>query len=239
MENVPLYLSLIFGSTVLFAVFLFYQATARSKTFLFIVPGWILLQSVIGLTGFYANTQGTPPGFLFLVLPPIVMIIVLFATAKGRAFIDGLDIKTLTLFHIIRIPVELVLLGLYLYKAVPKIMTFEGSNFDILSGITAHIVWYIVFARKQPGKTLLLVWNFICLALLVNIVYHAILSVPTSFQQFGFEQPNIAILHFPFVLLPACLVPMVLFAHLISIRRQIVQSKLHVPEYKSQITNAG
>ncbi len=230
MENVPLYVSLIFGSTVLLAVFLFYRATAHSKTFLFVVPGWILLQSVIGLTGFYASTQGTPPRFLFLVLPPIVMIIVLFSTAKGRAFIDGLDIKKLTLFHIIRIPVEIVLLLLFTWKAVPKIMTFEGSNFDILSGISAPIVWYMVFVKQQLGKTFLLVWNFICLALLVNIVYHAILSVPTPFQHYGFEQPNIAILYFPFILLPACLVPMVLFAHLVSIRRQVVPSKLHIPK---------
>ena len=38
-------------------------------------------------------------------------------------------------------------------------------------------------------------------------------------QQFGFEQPNVAILHFLFVWLPGVVVPLVLLAHVVAIRR--------------------
>jgi hypothetical protein len=48
----------------------------------------------------------------------------------------GLDKKILTLLHIIRIPVELGLYWLFIYKAIPQLMTFEGRNFDILVGLT-------------------------------------------------------------------------------------------------------
>jgi hypothetical protein len=64
----------------------------------------------------------------------------------------------------------------------------------------------------------MLAWNFICLGLLFNIVINAILSVPTPFQKFGFDQPNVAVLYFPFTWLPACVVPLVLLSHLASIR---------------------
>jgi hypothetical protein len=89
-----------------------------------------------------------------LVLPPLLGIAGLFMSPKGRKFIDGLDLKSLTILHTIRIPVELVLFFLFTYKAVPELMTFEGRNFDILSGITAPVIFYFAFIRKQyePGK---------------------------------------------------------------------------------------
>jgi hypothetical protein len=64
-----------------------------------------------------------------------------------------------------------------------------------------------------------LLWNFICLGLLVNIIVNAVLSAPFPFQQFGFSQPNIAVLYFPYVWLPCGIVPLVLLSHLAVIRQ--------------------
>ncbi|MNY38553.1 hypothetical protein D3C86_1731870 [compost metagenome] len=127
----------------------------------------------------------------------------------------------LTYVHLIRIPVELVLYGLFLNGAIPELMTFEGRNFDILAGITAPLVGFFGISQSKMGKTSLLLWNFACLGLLLNIVVTAILSAPSPFQQLSFEQPNIAILYFPFSWLPVFVVPLVLFAHLAAIRKLI------------------
>ena len=124
----------------------------------------------------------------------------------------------------VRIPVEIVLFLLYVNKAIPKLMSFEGRNFDILAGLTAPLVFYFVFISKQFSRKLFLAWNIICLGLLVNIVINAVLSAPFPFQQFGFEQPNIAILYFPFVWLPCCVVPLVLLSHLSVIRQLLKES---------------
>jgi len=35
-----------------------------------------------------------------------------------------------------------------------------------------------------------MLWNFVCLGLLLNIVINALLSLPSAFQQFAFDQPN-------------------------------------------------
>ncbi|HEX5025988.1 MAG TPA: hypothetical protein VFV68_11990, partial [Agriterribacter sp.] len=72
---------------------------------------------------------------------------------------------------------------------------------------------------------LILLWNFICLALLINIVVNAVLSAPFPFQQFAFDQPDIAVLYFPFNWLPAVVVPIVLLSHLATIR-QIINGKM-------------
>ncbi|RYF69179.1 MAG: hypothetical protein EOO39_18070 [Cytophagaceae bacterium] len=230
MDTLPLYIYLVFGLTVGLAIFLFYQATNRSKTFLAIMGGWLIIQSTISLSGFYTIVNTIPPRVSLLLIPPLVMTIMLFTTARGQRFIDRLDLKTLTLFHIIRVPVELVLYCLFVYKTVPELMTFEGRNFDILSGLSAPIIYYLYFVARKVSKPVLIGWNVICLGLLVNIVTNAILSLPSVFQQFAFDQPNIAILYFPFVLLPGLLVPLVLFSHLAALRQLLATSTTPVTE---------
>lgn len=221
MESLPAYIRIVFGMTTLLTVWLFYRSTGKRTTVLILLMSWLALQALIGLSGFYTVTNTVPPRFLLLVLPPVLLIIALFSTSRGRQYIDGLNTERLTLLHIVRIPVELVLFGLFVNKTVPELMTFEGRNFDILSGITAPIVFYLGFVKKRLGTRSILIWNFICLGLLINIVANAVLSAPFPFQKFAFDQPNIAVLYFPFNWLPSCVVPLVLFSHLVTIRQLI------------------
>ncbi|MDZ7899624.1 MAG: hypothetical protein U5N85_16585 [Arcicella sp.] len=103
-----------------------------------------IFQGIVGLSGFYTKTDGFPPRFLLVIAPAILLIVYLFNSAKGKQFIDNLSIEKLTILHIIRVPVEIVLFWLFLQKTIPQLMTFEGRNFDILAGITAPIVYYFV-----------------------------------------------------------------------------------------------
>jgi hypothetical protein len=219
MTHFPTYISLVFITTTLLTIWLFFRAANYSKTTLIILILWMVFQSILALLGFYLDTKAIPPRFLLLIAPIIILIIVLFNIPKGKAFIDSLSIEKLTILHIIRVPVEIVLFWLFLQKTIPQLMTFEGRNFDILAGISAPITYYLVFVKHRMSKKVLLFWNFACLVLLLNIVVNAVLSAPLPFQQFAFEQPNIAIFHFPFNLLPSVVVPLVLFAHLVVIRR--------------------
>ena len=219
MENLPTYVSIVFVLTTLLTVWFFYKAAHHSNTTLIILLAWLALQSLVGISGFFTVTDVLPPRFLLLVLPPLFFIIGMFANARGRNYIDQLDIRMLTLLHVVRIPVEIVLYWLFINKSIPEIMTFEGRNFDILSGLTAPFVYYFGFIKKTLGKNVILFWNFLCLGLLLNIVIHAILSAPFPFQKFGFDQPNVGVLYYPFIWLPGCIVPLVLLSHLGAIRK--------------------
>lgn len=98
-------------------------------------------------------------------------------------------------------------------------MTFESRNFDVLSGLSAPLVYYYGFVKRQLPRGVLIVWNVVFLGLLLNIVFMAALSVPSPFQQLAFEQPNVAILYFPFVWLPSVVVLLVLLAHVAALRQ--------------------
>ncbi|MCB2376253.1 hypothetical protein LGH70_01580 [Hymenobacter sp. BT635] len=218
-ENVPAALGLAFGLTTAAAVLLFYRAARNSRFTLGLLLAWLLVQAKLGLSGFYTVTSARPPRLLWALGPALLLIAGLLFTSRGRAYLDALRPDYLTLLHTVRVPVELVLLGLFFYGAVPRLMTFEGRNWDILSGLSAPLVYMLAFRWQRLGSTGLLLWNVLCLGLLFNIVGHAVLAAPSPVQQLAFEQPNVAVLYFPFQWLPSCVVPLVLVAHLAAIRQ--------------------
>ena len=232
-ENLPSYVSITFVlMTFLTVGFLFYavrqtvSGTIAGKILLGLIPLWLIFQAALASSGFYLAVEAFPPRLpFFAVVPSIVLIILLFIFAR-KDFISRLPLKTLTLLHVIRIPVEIVLLWLFQNGQVPQLMTFEGRNFDILSGLTAPLIAWFAFRNGKTNRPLLIAWNIFALLLLTNIVANAVLSIPTSFQKFAFEQPNRAVLYFPFVWLPAVIVPIVLFSHLASFRQLFQSDKI-------------
>lgn len=225
MDNLPFYVPFIFILNTFLAVILFYNAANKSKLVLAFLLLWMLIAAAISFSGFLRVTHTTPPRFAVIILPPLLSVITIFNTAKGNAFINSLNIKTLTLLHSVRILVEIVLFWLFLHKAMPQLMTFEGRNFDIVSGLSAPVIYYGFIKNKISTKALLL-WNIVCLLILAVAVTNAILSAPSVFQQFAFDQPTVAILYFPFVWLPAVVVPLVYFSHLVAIKRLLKSLKV-------------
>jgi hypothetical protein len=225
MEMVSAILKVFFIVTTFLAVWQFYRASNKSKSFLTIVFIWMAIQLLLGRTDFYNNESTIPPRFILLIFPPLVLIIILFLTTGGRKFIDSLNLTHLILLHTIRIPVEIALYYLFTSKVIPQIMTFEGQNFDIVAGLTAPIIFYFGFIKNKISDKFLFLWNILSLGLLVNIIVIAFLSAKTPLQQFAFNQPNIAIAHFPFNWLPSVIVPMVLFSHLSALRQIIMRQK--------------
>lgn len=221
MENLPVYISLAMVLSAFLTAFFLFKAANYSQKTLIVMFIWLVFQTIMGLSGFYQVMDTIPPRFLLIVLPPVLFVVYLFISEKGMVYIDNLDQSMLTLLHVVRIPVEIVLFWLFLNNAVPELMTFEGRNFDILSGVSAIFVYYFGFVKKKMNKKVMLFWNFICLLLLINIVANAALSVPSPIQQFAFDQPNIGILYFPFNWLPSFIVPVVLFSHLAAIRQLV------------------
>ena len=223
-EGVPSYISLTFLITVFAAVIIFISALKRApsasfaaKALVFGIPFWMIFQAALAIGGFYQFTSSVPPR-LMLFGPFLAMIAIatLFLFAR-ESLITNLPIKTLTIIHIVRVPIEFVLLWLFQAGQLPLAMTYHGYNFDILSGITAPIVYWAAFRKVGVNKMLLTVWNCLALVLLVIIVSLAIAAFPSPMQTIAFDQPNRAVIFFPYVWLPTLVVPIVLFCHLASL----------------------
>ncbi len=220
----PAFVSAVFMITAFVTVGIFLYAVrsieddpGAAKILLFLVPFWLIFQFVISSGGFYVNTTSFPPRlFLLGVFPALLLILGLFVFAR-ETVVSALSLKILTIIHVIRIPVELTLSWLATAGVVPEIMTFHGTNFDIVSGLTAPVAFYFTFQRTKFSRYALLFWNLAALGLVLNIVITAILCIPSPIQKLAFDQPNVAVLYFPYAWLPTIIVPIVLFAHFASI----------------------
>ena len=222
-EGLPAYVPVVFVLTTLLTVGIFLYAIYRAglqstaaKILLAFTLLWIIIQAILALNGFFQNFDVLPPRtFAFGPLPFFILTIgyLIFC----RKFLAELPLTVLTWIHVIRIPVEVVLLWLSHAGLVPVEMTFEGRNFDILSGISAPIVCFLAFRNGRVNRPLLIVWNVAALALLTNIVTIAVLAFPSPFQMVGMNQPNIGVTYFPFIWLPAVVVPIVFFCHVASL----------------------
>ena len=206
--------------TVVFLLYAVRKVSGKASGIVAVfIAAWMFLQEQLAINSFYLKTDTLPPRFVFAVIPMFLLIAVLFIVPATKSFLAQMPLLPLTLLHVVRIPVELVLHWLYQAGLVPQLMTFEGRNFDILSGLTAPVIAWLAFRGGKTNRTLLLIWNFIALGLLINIVTHAILSLPYPIQRLAFDQPNQAVLYFPFIWLPSVIVATVLFCHLVSIWR--------------------
>ncbi len=200
-------------------LFLLYLATHRRGWVLALGAGWSVLQAAIALTGFYTDTTSLPPRLLLAVGPAAIAVAGLFFTARGRAFADDASLSHLTFLHVVRLPVELVLLMLFAGGLIPQIMTLEGRNYDVLTGITAPVAAYVGVVKGRLSTPVLVAWNVAGLFLLATIVFYGVFSVPGPLQRYGLEQPNVAIARFPYVWIASTVIPIALFCHLAALRQ--------------------
>jgi len=212
--GLPIYVYISFFAALAFVLVMFYFASNRNVKLLIAIVLWGIMHSVLALSGFYENTNTVPPRLMLMMFPIVVITIATIFSKKMRNWLAALNLKQLTQLHTVRIPVELVLYWLFTAGYAPELMTFEGRNFDVVAGITAPIVALIAFRGNKINKPLLWIWNVMSIILLLNVMANATFSVPTIFQQFGFEQPNTAVLNFPFLLLPSIIVILVFVSNI-------------------------
>lgn len=215
-DQLPQPISIFFIITTLVCLALFHYSNLKNSKLTIIIIGYATVQSTLAYFGFYQNINAIPPRVVFIMLPFFTF---LYLGLRGDILKNILAQKSLaksTLVHTVRIPVEIVLYLLYTYQMVPKLMTFEGRNFDILIGLLAPITAFL-FHKQKINHQHLLLFNFIGLGFVLFILINGVLSAQSPLQQFAFQQPNKAILYFPFILLPSIIVPIVIYTHLTDI----------------------
>ncbi|MEQ8925162.1 MAG: hypothetical protein RLO81_05075 [Fulvivirga sp.] len=189
---------------------------------------FIAVGTIVGLLSylkFYQNTEALPPRFIFLIIPSIIIVIY----SLKKIDVSKVNLFFLLMIHLLRIPIEIILFQLYELGLIPKLMTYAGWNWDILSGIAA-IPILALFVINKLNKKILFLWNLSALILLAIIVFSAIFSAPSVIQLLAFDQPNIAVLQFPFVWLPSVVVPIVLLSHILIFKYIKQENKINLED---------
>jgi hypothetical protein len=203
--------------------------------------GRAALFSAAGLASLMAITAGVttldglrawdqlPPPILAPFLGVTLVTLALCTRTRGaRVLATASPLCLLIGLQSFRVLVELMLHWGYIEGLVPVQMTYAGQNFDILSGLGALVIG-VWAARASPPRWLVWSWNLGGLALLLNVVVVAVLSMPTPMRHFMNEPANVWVSYAPYIWLPTILVQIALAGHILLFRRLFAEAASSSP----------
>ena len=179
---------------------------------------WLGATAALAASGWVGEFDRRPPHFFVLMLPTAIATVALALSPFGARLAGRSAWPALIGFQVFRLPVEGVLASLAGAGVAPPQMTWHGWNFDVLTGLSAPLVAWLL-GQNRLGVRGLVAWNGLGLALLANVVTIAILSTPTPLRVFESEPANTFVAAWPWVWLPSFLVPAALFGHLLAFRK--------------------
>jgi hypothetical protein len=184
---------------------------------IFGLAAWMALTALLAASGVLADFSAMPPAVTRAIVPAALLTVVLAFSPFGTRLVRGLTLAGLVGYQAFRIAVELLLFAFHREGVIAVQMTFEGWNFDVVTGVSA-LVLALAARRRALPRWVVFAWNVVGLALLALIVTIAVLAMPTNFHWTGFEPPNRFVSEPPFIWLPTLLVQGALFGHLLVFR---------------------
>jgi hypothetical protein len=169
---------------------------------LWIGVAWLALTGLAAASGFYTQS---PPRMFYLALPPVLLT--LYALTTQTAWIDQIKLRCVTRLHVVRFGVELILWVLYNDGVLPRLMTFQGHNQDILAGASAFFMSWFAFRGGKVNAQVLGLWNLASLLLSLNVIVIALQTQPTILAAW------------PYIWLPGFILPITIAAHLFVLSR--------------------
>lgn len=203
-------------NTLVVAAFL--AAIRRSERIDRMRPGSRLLPSLLALgvwlgglsavvaSGFVSAAPMPRLPFIFVAINLVSLIAGL--AAPGRWVATTVPLAWLVAFQGFRLPLELILHDWAARGTIPGTMTWNGQNWDIISGIVALI------AAPFAPRSRAVAWaaNLIGFALLLNVGRVALMSSPLPFA-WPVEPPLQLAFHLPYALIAPVCVGGALFGH--------------------------
>lgn len=185
--------------------------------------GWLVFIYLWSRFGIFKNFELFPVNAAPVIIIPLITILIFSFSKTVKEILPHIPQENIIKLQVFRFYVEVLLWALFASALLPVQMTFEGRNFDVITGVTAMGVAWLITKNKFPNVAIVL-WNIMGLGLLINIVTIALLSMPTPFRYFMNEPANTIVTEFPVSLLPAFLVPLAYMLHILSLRKALIKT---------------
>lgn len=182
-----------------------------------IVSLLMALQFGLAALGWLRQWNRVPPPFLLMMAATMAVTIAGAMSGIGRGVAAKSSFALLVGYQAFRLPLELIMHHASTVGLMPLQMSYAGRNFDIATGTLAIPVALLAAAGRAP-RGLIRSWNLLGIALLVNVVVVAVVSLPV-FAAFGPDRLNTWVADAPYVWLPGVLVPAALFGHIVTFRK--------------------
>ncbi len=176
-----------------------------------ILAAWLAAALVLGASGRLAALQPPGPQLLVLTLTGLGFLAV-SKTEIGRRWADGLSLRILVSFHLIRF-VGAYFLILVAKGELPAGFGIPAGWGDLAVAFTALLLLAGARPGAPRGRRLYLLWNAFGL---LDILFVVATAMRIALQD---QQSMVALLQLPLSLLPTFLVPLIIVSHLVMLRR--------------------
>ena len=167
-----------------------------------VVAVWLALPGLLAARGALGDFSRIPPPIAVMMLALFAAMLALAFSPLGTRLVEHAPLHALIGYQVFRVPLEFWLQAMHARGLIPEQMTWSGRNFDVVSGITALVVASLAW-RGRASRRLVWAWNWLGFALLLNIGWIAVHSLPTPLRTFVDEPPLVLPTTFPYVWLPA------------------------------------
>jgi hypothetical protein len=181
------------------------------------LTAWVGYATVLGSLGPRLLAAGAPPLPMLLALPAVGLVMFCTRSRFGERLAGAIPAYVLMGLQAFRIVVELTLHELSAIGLVPRMLTYEGANFDVVIGLSAPLAaWLLATKRLAPRGAI--AWNLIGIVMVANVVVRSILTTPGPTHLIDTEIANQAVTLFPYTFIPGLLAPLAVVLHVLAIR---------------------
>lgn len=184
-----------------------------------VLVAWIIGTGALAASGLLARTDLTPPPAALLIVSVLTFGLAVGLSGAGGALAAAVPLPALVGLQAFRLPLELVMHRAAGLGIMPPELSYDGYNFDILTGAAALVIALVMHTGRRVPRAVLWAWNLWGLWCLAVIAAIAVATSPMV-RAFG-DDPrhvNTWVLHLPYVWLPAVLVFVALAGHVVTTR---------------------
>lgn len=181
------------------------------------LAAWFLLLAMSSVGGVYLDERR--PSFLLYAVPALLAVVGLFRERWLKAAVEAMPAWWIPALQTLRLGGGASLFAAWSIGLAPWGLARIAGTGDLLVGVGAAGVAWLLANSVRGARPLALVWNVLGLLDILHTLFRAVTSAPGP-QRLFFEEPaNRIPAVFPFVYLAGFIVPLTILLHLLSLRQ--------------------
>ena len=178
---------------------------------------WFLAVTAAAVSGAWLDLGA--PRALGYIVPALLLSLVLWRAGWLQAAVATMSPAAIPWLQTLRIGGGLTILAAWASGLAPWGWAAPAMVGDVLVGLGAAAVAFLLGTGLAWSRTAAQVWNVFGLVEVAYVVVRGLLSAPGPQQRIFEEPPNLLPAVFPFLYLPAFILPLTIVLHMLSLRQ--------------------
>jgi hypothetical protein len=179
---------------------------------------WVIIAFTLSIRGFFVSSAVAVPRIAYAFLPLAVGYLAYRLLRSVRTVVDEIPMHSMIGLQFYR-ALGVVFLVEWMLGALPGAFALPAGIGDIAIGLSAPWMAARVRAGAPRAREMAILWNVLGIADLMVAVTMGVTTTPGPLHLFALDNPNVAIIMMPLVLVPIIAVPFSLLLHFIGLHR--------------------